>query len=115
MREETINGLVGVHIAVLESGIDLRLGTINYLLQALHNLPRPRRNGLHSAAIAGAAPPAGTHPGPKQIEHKTYLAKPTLLPCSILRQKPPLVEYYIYIYIWIKIYINSRKLAYGQQ
>jgi hypothetical protein len=43
LREEAINGLVGVHVTVLKSSIDLLLGAVMHnLLQALHHLPRRR-------------------------------------------------------------------------
>ena len=58
-----MDGFVGVHIAFLEGGIDLRLRAVNNLLQAQDNLPRGGWNGLQAAAIAGgaAALPGRTH------------------------------------------------------
>jgi len=74
LREEAINGLVGVHVTVLKSSIDLLLGAVMHnLLQALHHLPRRRwdcRYPITSLPTTASSSP--THSLPPSLSLSLY-------------------------------------------
>ena len=50
LGEEAADRLVGVHAAIAQRRVDLRLRAVHDLLQALHQLPRRRRDGARRRA-----------------------------------------------------------------
>lgn len=58
LGEESVDGLVRVHIALPEHGVDLRLRAVHDLLEALHQLPRPRRDRGRRHRCRRSVPPA---------------------------------------------------------
>jgi hypothetical protein len=66
LAEEPTDRLVGVHAALPQRRVDLRVGTVHDLLEPLHELPRGRRHGPRrppgSPSAAAAAAAAAAHP-----------------------------------------------------
>src|SRR6185369_10340995 len=55
LGKEAADCLVGVHAALAQCGVDLRLRAVHDLLQALHQLPRPGWDGRRRPLPSGSA------------------------------------------------------------
>lgn len=61
MREKSVDGLVRVHVTLPKHGVDLRFRAVHDLLEALHQLPGPRRDrGSRRRSVPLAPRPSST-------------------------------------------------------